>query len=620
MEGNGYLTAVSLTESSAQKRSALPGAQGYCVLLLSSLLIAVPARATPASGFGNGWVRDHPFTLMGLNIFAANLDVGEYADAGFNTLLAWEETAQQTSIAASGGLTWHAHIRPAAQGPDVHLQNLVHGAAASPGGLGWLLHDEPGYLHMSGIGEAATWIRTSYPGMPVYCNAFPSYASAEQLYGDASNPSYSFSSYLDDFIGLIAPDVLMYDHYPFLADGERTDGYYSDLLTVRSKALGANIPYWAFIQSWADANTRLPSESDLRMHIFTHLAAGYSGLAYFTYDPWDDGGLIDAAGAPTALYHLAADVNAEVLNLGHSLRYLTSSDVRYLRGEFMLLGMWLTDNPVPDGIAEWTAGAGGDPHIIAADVDSTDAANLGLGKDGVLGLFTDDGGRHYFMLVNAWHAADTSAADATLPFVVEFDSAVDALLELDRESGQEVVVPLTDHRLVVSIEGGSGRLFKYMDGPFAPDMGSAPDAGGALDGGSAADVAIADRGTADSGAVDRVVSIDGPGPDSGGADATRDDRRQRDTNGDSRDTAANGARDVSEVESGCGCAAAASRASLHWWPLLITGAAALCRRRRPAHPARPRQAPRVPAPGERDGGGGWAAAAGGVNRTRSSGV
>ncbi len=482
---------------------------------------AARAGATPPAGFGNQWVRDHPFTLKGLNIFAANLDVGEYRGAGFNTLLAWEEVAQQTAIAAAGGLTWHAHIRPANQGPDTYLQNLVNSAAANAGGLGWLLHDEPGYLHMAGIGSAATWIRQNYPGMPVYSNAFPSYASAAQLYGDGSKPGYTYDAYLDDFIAIIEPDILMYDHYPFEAGGDTTKGFYSDLMVVRSKALAANIPYWTFIQSWANAGSRLPSESDLRMHIFTHLAAGYSGLSYFTYDRWDDGGLLDAAGAPTPLYYLAADVNAEVLNLAGSLRFLTSTGVRYLRGQYKFLGISLQDNPVPRGMTTWTAGSGGDTHITGADVDTSDQANYGEGKDGVIGFFSDDAGRRYFMLVNAWHAAGTSAASAALPFYVQFDASVDALLELDRDTGEQVLVPLTNNRLEVTLLGGSGRLYKYNDGPFAPATGPGPDAG--VDGGMPGGDAGSFDGGASGGDGGASGGDGGSGADSGGGPAADGD-------------------------------------------------------------------------------------------------
>ena len=40
-----------------------------------------------------------------------------------------------------------------------------------------------------------------------------------------------------------------------------------------------------------------------------------------------------------------------------------------------------------------------------------------------------------------------------------------------------IIVPLTNHRLEVTLLGGSGRLYKYNDGAFAPSTGPGPDAG-----------------------------------------------------------------------------------------------------------------------------------------------
>lgn len=305
--------------------------------LLFLLLEPSAGRATPAGGVGNDWVRSHPFTLMGTNLQAASLDVNVYRAAGLNVLLAWAETDTQTAIAAAGNLPWHAHIHPADQGPDAYLQGLVTGAAANAGAQGWLLHDEPTRLQMPGIGSAAAWIRGQVPGTLVYGNAFPSYATPEQLYGDASNPGYTWSAYLDDFISLIGSDVLVYDHYPFETDGDTKPAFFSDLMVSRAKALAANLPYFTFLQAWASSSVdmRLPSESDLRMQAFAHLAAGCSGFAYFIYDQYlGSGGLVDGSGTPTPLYPIAASLNAEILNLGHSLRYLTSTDVRFLAGEY----------------------------------------------------------------------------------------------------------------------------------------------------------------------------------------------------------------------------------------------------------------------------------------------
>ncbi len=201
-----------------------------------------------------------------------------------------------------------------------------------------------------------------------------------------------------------------------------------------------------------------------------------------------------------------------MLNLAYSLRYLTSTDVRYLRGEYMFLGVVLTDNPIPSGMTAWTAGAGGDPHMTGADIDTSNTANYGEGKDGVIGFFTDDAGRHYFMLVNAWHAANTTAANATLPFYIQFDTSVDELFELDRETGQEIIVPLTNHRLDVTLQGGSGRLYKYNDGAFAPSTGPGPDGGVVDDAGAVSDAGIVGDGS--------TPPVDGsPGSDAGEGDS-----------------------------------------------------------------------------------------------------
>ncbi len=542
-------------------------------------LVAPTSKATPPVGFGNQWVRQRPFTIMGLNINQDFLDVPEYIQVFFTALLAWQDgnIPGQVSVSSQGNLPWHAHIRPASQGPDAYLQNLVNSAAAVPGALGWLLQDEPGRSDMPGIGQAAAWIRQQYPETLVYGNAFPSYASTQQLLGTDSVPNYSWEQYLDDFITMINPDVMMYDHYPFRSDGTTGDTYFRDLMTIRAKALDANIPYWTFIQSWQDGNSRLPSESDLRMQVFSSLAAGFSGIAYFTYDYFQQGGLLDQAGDPTPLFYTAATVNEEVLHLAHSLRFLTSTGVRFLPGQYMMLGIWLVDNPTPEGLQNFSGPDYSlDPHMVAADVDSSNPQNYGKEKSGLLGFFVDDNAQHYFMMVNLAHAATESAQDAALPLFVEFDNTVDELLELDRETGQQVVVPLTNHRLEVTLLGGSARLYKYNNGPFAPDEEGDADGYDGADGEPSVDDGY--EGTEEEPVYDDGVD-GGPWEEmdyDGGQDGSEQDEPSIDAGDDAgpreepmaddgidggadgRDDSTvqdqiQGADENSDVDSGCGC-------------------------------------------------------------------
>jgi len=408
--------------------------------------------------FGRQWVRSHPFTITALNQGFESLDVDQYRAAGMNALLAWwAHTAAQTGVASQGGLPWHAHIDQLQEGLTADVLDEINRVAAATGGAGWLLHDEPEQTIFPQLAEVADYLRQTYPDMLVYTN---------------SRGADPWAPYLDDLVETIQPDLLMYDNYPFRDNGKTRDSFFEDLMAHRAKGLEADVPYWAFIQAFRDDDRRLPSESDLRMHVYTHLTAGYTGVAYFAYHFLDiehDVGLetamLDQDDDPTSVYFSAADLAPEVIHLGESLRYLTSEDVRFVPGRYFD-GQF--ENFPPLGLTNWSEGAGGDGLIESVDVDHSMPESFGIDKNGLIGFFTDDDGQRYFMLSNLWHEADTSAADAPLSFVIDFDSSIDELLVLDRVTGREVLLPLADHQLSVTLPGGTGNLYKYTTGPFAP--------------------------------------------------------------------------------------------------------------------------------------------------------
>jgi len=72
------------------------------------------------------------------------------------------------------------------------------------------------------------------------------------------------------------------------------------------------------------------------------------------------------------------------------------------------------------------------------------------------------------MLVNLSHGPNLSAANKRLPFWLYFDNTTNSILELDRTTGKTRTIPLSNHILNVTLLGGSGRLYKYDNGPFAP--------------------------------------------------------------------------------------------------------------------------------------------------------
>ena len=166
--------------------------------------------------------------------------------------------------------------------------------------------------------------------------------------------------------------------------------------------------------------------------------------------------MVDRDGNPRPLYYIVQALNGEVANLGTTLRSLSHQDTSYVPGK--VLG---TRNSPPSGVTNWSAGAGGDPCIINVDLDFSKEGNEGTEKNGCIGFFTDDANGRYFMLTNIYNSGDLNSTETELDFVVEFGSDVNALMHYNRLTGEEEIVALIDHKLCVTLPGGTGNLYGY---------------------------------------------------------------------------------------------------------------------------------------------------------------
>jgi hypothetical protein len=110
---------------------------------------------------------------------------------------------------------------------------------------------------------------------------------------------------------------------------------------------------------------------------------------------------------------------------------------------------------------DWTAAADPDDHI-----ESITIPTVNIDFNAIIGFFTDDNGDDAFMLVSTWHGPSVAAA-AAFAVTVQFDPTIQSILELDRLTGQQVVIPIpANHQLSIGLPGGTGRLFKYNEGDF----------------------------------------------------------------------------------------------------------------------------------------------------------
>ena len=237
------------------------------------------------------------------------------------------------------------------------------------------------------------------------------------------------------------PDVLIFDHYPFLASNGMTTDYYTNLEIIRRQALAANIDFWPYIQSVGFNNTnRAPSQSDLRYQIYTSLAYGAKGYIYFTYwTPASSGGetfnqgLILPDGTKNVSYAWAATINAEVLQLGTTLTSLTSQAV-YHTGS----ALPASTTALP-GTFFWKPDDGNTPLIISC--------------------FTDGSGRKYIMVVNR----DTDSG-RTVSFTLSPKPA--AVTEVSKSNGTEISTNYNaaTGAISASFAAGEGRLFALPAG------------------------------------------------------------------------------------------------------------------------------------------------------------
>ncbi|MEO7297211.1 MAG: hypothetical protein ABI042_01395 [Verrucomicrobiota bacterium] len=251
-----------------------------------------------------------------------------------------------------------------------NIASLVGEVGKHPAVYGYYLRDEPPASFFPGLAKVAAHIHELDPEKWAYINLFPNYAEPWQL-GTAN-----YAEYLDKFVASCKPTVLSYDHYALLDDGSLRGGYFQNLEQMRTAALKNKLPFWNIVLSVAHFNYREPTAADLRFQVFSTLAYGGKGIAYFTYFASETGNYrgapIDQFGNPTAAWDWMQNVNLQIEKLAPILLQLTSDDVYHF-------------GAVPDGCH-----APGEKSLVKASADG----------NFMCGDFTHHDGSRYVMLVN----------------------------------------------------------------------------------------------------------------------------------------------------------------------------------------------------------------------------
>ena len=345
--------------------------------LLATGLVALAGDAPPAARPAGAWTVGTPIvTYWGGPGYESrpmtDADAQQLAEGGFNW--AWSHEPQLDLLAKHQlrALLNDDLLRPDSLNDPARrerLDALIERVKHHPALYAYHVVDEPAAGAFPALGKLVAYLRERDPAHLAYINLMPTYANNEQL-GTKGDTETSYREYLRQYIDVVKPGLVSYDHYHF-SDGGDGEQYFLNLALVRRAALDAGLPFLNIVQgcSWVKG-MRAPTADELRFLAYTTLAYGGQGLSYFVYyyQPFyrpEAGMFTTPEGQPTDTYRAAQALNREFVAVASELQKVRSLGAYHA-------GM------VPRG-ARRAAGGPALPAGAAAGADGIQTAATGSG-------------------------------------------------------------------------------------------------------------------------------------------------------------------------------------------------------------------------------------------------
>jgi hypothetical protein len=254
----------------------------------------------------------------------------QMADGGWNLVWCTEpelDTALRHGLRAQlhDGLLSPSILEDPVQRPK--LDALIERVRTHPALYDYFITDEPNATNFPSLGKLVAYLRERDPGHLAYINLFPTYANNGQL-GNKGDKVTAYNEHLDEFISVVKPALLSYDHYQFAVKGDSPD-YFLNLALIRRAAEQAGLPFLNIVQActWA-ASMRVPKPDEMRYLVYTTLAGGAQGISYYVYScPGHTGMIAHADGTPTERYDVLKTLNREFVAVASQLQPLRCAGV-----------------------------------------------------------------------------------------------------------------------------------------------------------------------------------------------------------------------------------------------------------------------------------------------------
>ena len=330
-----------------------------------------------------------------------------------------------------------------------------------------------GFPSYSMVAATVRAIRRRSPKLLIIGSIYPSFCTEE--------------GQIESYLKTVEPDVFTTTG-AYCTQPIPSSGWYARLGSIRRACLShrtpsgaAGIPYWLWLSHatamGVDVNDPRGAEGKHRQQLYSCLAFGFTGIMYFTFNhkqsAWAGCLVTDPQGKAraTPFSDLIRKTNREVRNLGLSLVWLRSTDVRWVPGRRRITAGGKTAetaNPVPPGVLpfEWFSN---DPYQWTVETDGR-----GDGQNVLIGYFKDEKASRYFLVANqSWHRNQRvtftfdfakSGGRADVRGLVHMDKRTGLLERIGLSSPRWKHVKDRQYRFSVELAPGDGELYMYDDG------------------------------------------------------------------------------------------------------------------------------------------------------------
>lgn len=316
---NAQTTAASPSPLTAHFPGAASG-------ILLGLTLAIPAFS---SGAGT-WKVGTPIVTYWAGPSMSEATATQMAEGGWNVVWCGEKDLDLVRRHGLRGQLQDALLTPASledTAQQEKLDALIQRVRRHPALYSYFITDEPNATNFPSLGKLVAHLRERDPAHLAYINLFPTYATQEQL-GNAGDTTTAYKAHLRQFVDVVRPALISYDHYQFTTTGD-SDQYFLNLSLIRQAAQDAAVPFLNIVQacSWA-SSMRVPDDDEMRYLTYTTLAYGAQGISYYVYCwPGHKGGIANPDGSPTPLYGPLRTLNREFVAIARQLQPLCSLGV-----------------------------------------------------------------------------------------------------------------------------------------------------------------------------------------------------------------------------------------------------------------------------------------------------